>query len=58
MEEKHLRKKLLWIRVFFMVSLLLGALLGARSESPPVFTDVTAEAGITFHHRFGDEDMA
>ncbi|MFQ6040640.1 MAG: CRTAC1 family protein [Candidatus Poribacteria bacterium] len=53
-----MRKKLLWIRIFFIVSLFWGASLGASSESPPVFTDVTAEAGVEFQHSFGDEDMS
>jgi len=28
------------------------------AESSPVFTDVTAESGISFHHSFGDEEMS
>ena len=53
-----MKEKFLWIRGFCIVFLLLGILLSASSESPPVFTDVTAEVGIEFHHRFGDEDMS
>ena len=30
----------------------------ASAQDPPVLTDVTAEAGITFHHRFGDDNLS
>jgi hypothetical protein len=30
----------------------------ASAQDAPVLTDVTAEAGITFHHRFGDDNLS
>jgi len=37
--------------------LMVGNVLQG-AEPFPVFTDVTSEAGIDFHHRFGDDDLS
>ena len=53
-----MKRKLQCIEGLWVGFLFLCVSLSVWSQSPPVFTDVTAESGITFHHRFGDEDLS
>ncbi len=53
-----MKEKLQWIVKFSAWILCLIISSGAWAESFPVFTDVTAASGISFHHSFGDEKMS
>ncbi len=53
-----MKEKLQWVEGLWVGFLFICISLNVWSQSPPVFTDVTAESGIAFHHRFGDEDLS
>lgn len=45
-----------WVRPAVFVWAVVGAC--GWAQELPVFTDVTDEAGIDFHHRYGDDDLS
>lgn len=42
---------------WFWVTLFVGFVAPVFGQDLPVFTDVTEQAGIDFHHRFGDDKL-